>query len=80
MLDLPLAERLDDRMCTLWRARHLHPHGLTCPPCGHAARRLCHAQGRCPASHWRACAGDYTLLPGPVFAKTRQRPATLVLR
>jgi len=32
-----------------------------------------------PAYRWRACAGDDTLLTGTVVAKTRQRPATLVL-
>jgi hypothetical protein len=30
-------------------------------------------------SRVRACGGYYTLLTGMVFAKTRQRPATLVL-
>ena len=36
-------------------------------------------QGHFPAYRCRACDGYYTLLTGTVFAKTRQRPATLVL-
>jgi hypothetical protein len=32
-----------------------------------------------PAYRGRACDGYYTLLMGTIFAKTRQRPATLVL-
>ena len=55
------------------------PEGLTCPHCGCAERRLFRAQGQFPAYRCRACDGYYTLLTGTVFAKTRQRPATLVL-
>jgi hypothetical protein len=40
---------------------------------------LFRAQGDFPAYRCRACEGYYTLLTGTVFAKTRQRPATLVL-
>lgn len=36
-------------------------------------------QGHFPAYRCRACDGYYTLLTGTIFAKTRQRPATLVL-
>jgi transposase-like protein len=79
MIDFPIGELLDDSICTLWLERHLHPDGLTCPHCRHSERRLFRAQGHFPAYRWRACDGDYTLLTGTVFAKTRQRPATLVL-
>src|SRR6266498_2668501 len=82
MIDFPiaeLAELLDDSICTLWLERHLHPDGLTCLPYGHHGRRLFHAQGHFPASRCRACQGYDPLLPGTVFAKTQQRPATLVL-
>jgi transposase-like protein len=79
MIDFPIAELLDDSICTLWLERHLHPQGLTCPHCGHADKRLFRTQGHFPAYRWRACDGYYTLLTGTVFAKTRQRPATLVL-
>src|SRR5918999_5060181 len=79
MLDFPITELLDDSICTLWLERHLHPHGLTCPHCGHSERRLFRDQGHFPAYRCRACAGYYTLLTGTVFEKTRQRPATLVL-
>ena len=64
----------------MWLERHLHPDGLHCPRCTSTARRLFRAQGHFPAYRGRACHGYYTLLTGTVFEKTRQRPATLVLR
>jgi transposase-like protein len=70
---------LDDSMCTLWLERHLHSRGLRCPHCGYSERRLFRTQSHFPAYRCRACDGYYTLLTGTVFAKTRQRPATLVL-
>jgi transposase-like protein len=79
MIDFPIGELLDDSICTLWLERHLHPEGLTCPHCGHSERRLFRAQGPFPAYRCRVCDGYYTLLTGTIFAKTRQRPATLVL-
>jgi transposase-like protein len=79
MLDFPIGELLDESICILWLERHLHPSGLTCPHGGHAERRLFHAQGQFPAYRCRACEGYYTLLTGTAVAKTRQRPATLVL-
>jgi hypothetical protein len=79
MIDFPIAELLDDSLCTSWLERHLHPHGLVCPHCGHSERRVCRAQGQFPAERCRACDGDDTLLTGTVFATTRQRPTTLVL-
>jgi hypothetical protein len=79
MIDFPIAELLDDRICTLWLERHLHPEGLTCPHGGTSERRLFRAQDHFPAYRCRASRGDYTLLTGTVFAKPRQRPATFVL-
>jgi len=79
MIDFPIGELLDDSICTLWLERHLHPQGVTCPHCGSSTRRLFRTQGPFPAYRCRACEGYYTLLTGTVFAKTRQRPATLVL-
>ena len=79
MLDFPIDELMDDSICTLWLERHLHPQGLKCPHCGSGTRRLFRAQGHFPAYRCRACEGYYTLLTGTVFAKTQQRPATLVL-
>src|ERR671914_3051766 len=79
MIDFPIGALMDDSICILWLERHLHPSGLTCPHCGHAERRLVRAQGHFPAYRCRACEGYYTLLTGTAFAKTRQRPATLVL-
>jgi transposase-like protein len=79
MIDFPLDELLDDSLCTRWLGQHLHPNGLICPHCGHSERRLFRAPGHSPAYRCRACGGYYTLLTGTVFAKTRQRPATLVL-
>ena len=79
MIDFPIGELLDDSICTLWLERHRHPRGLTCPHGGHSERRLFRAQGHFPAYRCRACDGYYTVLTGTIFAKTRQRPATLVL-
>ena len=79
MIDFPIDELLDDRLCTLWLERHLHPDGLLCPQCGPSERRLFRAQGHFPAYRCRACQGYDPLLTGTVFAKTRQRPATLAL-
>ncbi|MCC7447375.1 MAG: IS1 family transposase [Anaerolineae bacterium] len=58
---------------------YLHPQGFGCPHCGSSERRLFRAQGYFPAYRCQTCDGYYTLLSGTVFAKTRQRPATLVL-
>jgi hypothetical protein len=79
MIDSLIAERLDDRICLLWLERHLHPEGLACPHGHSPERRLFRQQGAFPAYRCRACDGYSTLLTNPVFAKTRQRPATLVL-
>jgi len=70
---------MDDDICMLWLERYLHPQGFVCPRCGHAERRLFRAQEHFPAYRCRACERYYTLLTRTVFAKTRQRPATLVL-
>ena len=79
MIDFPIDELLEDGLCTVWLERQLHPQGLKCPHCGRSERRLFRAQGHFPAYRCRACEGYDTLLTGTVFAKTRQRPATLVL-
>jgi transposase-like protein len=79
MIDFPIAELLDDSICLTWLERHLHPDGLQCPYCKSPVRRLFRHQGSFPAYRCRDCDGYYTLLTGTVFAKTRQRPATLVL-
>jgi transposase-like protein len=79
MIDFPIDELMDDTICTLWLERYLHPQGMTCPHCGSGTQRLFRAQEHFPAYRCRACDGYYTLLTGTVFAKTRQRPATLVL-
>ena len=79
MIDLPLAERLDDSTCLHWLERHLHPDGFTCPHCGRINRRVFRHPRYLPAYRCRDCDGYYTLLTGTAFEKTRQRPATLVL-
>src|SRR5262245_36215045 len=48
MIEFPIAELMDDSMCTLWLERHLHPQGLTCPHCGHPDKRLFRAHGHFP--------------------------------
>ncbi len=52
---------------------------MKCPHCASTERRLFREQGYFRASRCRTCDGYYPLLTGTVFAKTRQRPATLVL-
>lgn len=80
MLDFPIGELLGESICLLGLKRHLPAEGFTCPRCGSTERRLFRAQGQFPAYRCQACNGDDTLLPGTSFEKTRQRPATLVLR
>jgi hypothetical protein len=79
MIDVPIGELLDDRICLIWLERHLHTEGLKCPRCGGTERRLFREQGQFPADRCRTGDGDSTLLTGTAFEKTRQRPATLVL-
>jgi transposase-like protein len=79
MIDFPIAELLDDSICLIWLERYLHPEGFACPHCHSPERRLFRPQGAFPAYRCRACDGYYTLLTNTVFAKTRQRPVTLVL-
>jgi hypothetical protein len=70
---------MDEAICTLWLARHLHPRGLVCPRCGDAKPRLCRAQEHFPAYRCRTCEGYDPLLTGTFGKNTRQRPAPLVL-
>jgi hypothetical protein len=79
MIDFPIADLLDDSLCTLWLARDLQANGFVCPHCSSPERRMFRPQGHCPASRCRACDGYSTRLTGPLVEKTRQRPATLVL-
>jgi transposase-like protein len=79
MIDFPIGEFLDDRICLIWLERHLPAEGVTCPRCGHTERRRCRAHGHFPAYRCRVGDGDDTRLTGTVFEKTRQRPATRVL-
>jgi hypothetical protein len=55
------------------------PAWRSSPHCGYPERRRFRVQGYFPAYRCRACQGYYTLPMGTVFAKTRQRPASLVL-
>jgi hypothetical protein len=79
MIDFPIGELLDERICLVWLERHRHAEGLKCPGCGGTARRLFREQGHFPAYRWRACHGYDMLVTGTVFEQTRPRPATLVL-
>jgi hypothetical protein len=79
MIGFPIAELLDDSVCLLWLARHLHPDGFTCPHGGGAHGRVFRHQRPFPAYRCRDCHGYDTLLTGTALEKTRQRPATLVL-
>jgi transposase-like protein len=79
MIDFPITDLLDDSICLIWLKRYLHSDGLRCPHCRNAERRLFRPQQPFPAYRCRGCDCYYTVLTGTVFAKTRQRPATLVL-
>jgi hypothetical protein len=79
MIDFPVTDLLDNQACTAWLERHLHPEGWACPHCRSSDRRFFRMQTHFPAYCCRAYDGYYTGLPGTVFAKTRQRPAILVL-
>ena len=78
MIDFPIAELMDDDICTLWLERYLHPQGFVCPRCGDAKRRLFRAQEHFPAYRCRACEVLYAADRDGLW-KTRRRPATLVL-
>src|SRR5215213_2744735 len=79
MLDFPISERLDARICMIWRERHRHPDGFVGPPWGSTNRRLFRQPKHFPAYRCRDGDRYYTLLTGAAFEKTRQPPATLVL-
>lgn len=79
MIDFPITELLDDASCLAWLEQHIHPNGFVCPRCGSPDRRLFVRHQAFPGYRCRACDGYYTLLTNTAFAKTRQRPATLVL-
>jgi transposase-like protein len=79
MIDFPLTDLMDETACVAWLECNLHPDGFVCPRCGSSDRRLFRTQGWFPAYRCRQCDGYYTLLTGSVFAKTRQKPSTLVL-
>ena len=79
MIDFPITELLDDATCLAWLEQYIHPNGFVCPHCGSANRRLFVRRQAFPGYRCRACDHYYTLLTNTAFAKTRQRPATLVL-
>jgi transposase-like protein len=79
MGDFPLIDLLDERRCQEWLEHYLHPAGLRCPQCGSTNRRVFRQQQHFPAYRCRSCDAYYTMLSGTVFAKSRQRPAVLVL-
>ena len=79
MIDFPITELMDDAACLRWLERHLHPNGFVCPHCTSTNRRLFRATQAFPAYRCRDCDSYSTLVTDTVFAKTRQRPSTVVL-
>jgi transposase-like protein len=79
MIDFPITDLLDDATCLAWLEQHIHPNGFVCPHCGSPDRRLFVRHQAFPGYRCRACERYYTVLTNTAFAKTRQRPATLVL-
>ena len=70
---------MDEAACRAWLEKHLHPQGLKCPRCGATERRVAKQGGPFPAFRCKTCDRYHTLLTDTAFAKTRQRPSTLVL-
>jgi transposase-like protein len=79
MIDFPMTDLLDETACVAWLEQHLHPSGLVCPRCHSNNRRLFRGHPFFPTYRCRLCQRTYTILTGTMFAKTRQRPATIVL-
>jgi transposase-like protein len=79
MFVFPIGALLDDSVCLLWLERYLHPDGFGCPDCGSTNRRDFRTRQAFPGYRCRDCQRAYTLLTGTAFAKTHQRPATIVL-
>lgn len=79
MIDFPITELLDDAACSAWLEHYLHPSGLVCPRCHNSDRRLFRSHAFFPTYRCRSCQRTYTILTDTVFAKTRQRPSTIVL-
>jgi transposase-like protein len=79
MIDFPITDLLDDAACSAWLEQHLHPTGLVCPRCHSSERRLFRPHAFFPTYRCRTCQRTYTILTDTVFAKTRQRPSTIVL-
>ena len=79
MIDFPLDGLMDESACLTWLETHLHPSGLCCPRCGATQRRFAKQAGEFPAFRCRSCDRYHTILTGTAFAKTRQKPSTLVL-
>lgn len=79
MIDFPIGDLMDEDACRDWLVRYLHPDALACPRCGAEERRVAQQNGFWTGWRCRLCDRYYTALSGTVFAKTRQRPSTLVL-
>lgn len=71
MMDFPLTELLDKRICTPRRERPVLPAGVNCPHRASTKHRLFREPGYFPAYRCRTCHGDYTRLTGAMFEKTR---------
>src|SRR5438093_5649030 len=79
MIDFPITDLLDDAACSAWLEQYLHPTGLVCPRCHSSDRRLFRRHAFFPTYRCRNCQRTYTMLTDTVFAKTRQRPSTIIL-
>ena len=79
MIDFPIVELLDDRICLLWSECRPHPEGFACPHCRSPNSRVFRHMRHLPAYRRRDWDGYDTLMTGTAFEKTRQRPATLAL-
>jgi transposase-like protein len=79
MIDFPIGDLMDEDAWWHWLTDQLHPDGRRCPRCHAQERRVAQHKGFWTAWRCRACDRYDTPLTGALFAKTRQRPSTLVL-
>lgn len=79
MIDFPIGERMDEAASLQWLERHLYPAGLCCPRCGSRAYRSFRPKQAFPGYRGLECDGAFTILTGTAFAKSCQKPSTLVV-
>jgi len=79
----PVTDLMDERFCTKWLLRHLHPKGLRCPHCQADLKRArtFRISERTNITDYRCqpCGTVYNLYTGTVFTKKQLRPRQVIL-